>query len=416
MTTRGNSATVSEMPFQVRTSQEASGSFSSTLPWILFLTLLVFVGILPRLLLAPLLLRVSDSFGVTYSTASGVFLTGSIGFVVGLLSSGFVASVLRHRWTITVAIIVSGLSLLALSLVSSLAAFHVFFALLNWGSGLYPGSGIASVTTIAPQVHRGKALAIHESGPNLAFLVAPILVAVLAPHLGWRGIYRIAGLGALLVALAFALFGRASTERGQPPHFENISMFLRNKPFWIVSALFVVAASAAMGVFSVLPTYLVVDHGLSEGLVNTLVGLSRLSGFASILFAGALVDRFGFVPVVAVVLGTTGVVTVALGLTSGVPLLVAVFLQPLLVQSFFPLGLSALSDVAPPHARNLAVALAIPMANFFGAGVAPRLLSLAGTAGFFRSAFVALGLITVASLLLLRAYHPAPPQPDTGSA
>lgn len=396
------------MPFQVRTSQEASGSFSSTLPWILFLTLLVFVGILPRLLLAPLLLRVSDSFGVTYSTASGLFLTGSIGFVVGLLTSGFVASRLRHRRTITVAIVVCGLSLLALSFVPSLALFHVFFALLNWGSGLYPGSGIASVTSIAPQVHRGKALAIHESGPNLAFLVAPILVAVLAPYMGWRGLYRIAGVAAILVASAFAVFGRASDDRGQPPHFENISMFLRNGPFWVVSALFVVAACAAMGVFSVLPTYLVVDHGLREGLVNTLVGLSRLSGFASILFAGALVDRFGFAPVVLVVLGTTGVVTVALGLFSGIPLLVAVFLQPLLVQSFFPLGLSALSDVAPPHARNLAVALAIPLANFSGAGVAPRLLSLAGTGGHFRLAFIVLGTLTVASLLLLRAYRPAP--------
>ncbi len=404
------------MPFQLRTSQEASGSFSSTLPWILFLTLLVFVGILPRLLLAPLLLRVSDSFGVTYSTASGIFLTGSVGFVVGLLTSGFVASRLRHRWTIILAIIVCGLSLLALSAVSSLVAFHVFFALLNWGSGLYPGSGIASVTTIAPQVHRGKALAVHESGPNLAFLVAPILVAVLAPHLGWRGIYRIAGAAALLVAAAFAVFGRASNDRGQPPHFENVAVFLRNGPFWVVSALFVVAASAAMGVFSVLPTYLVVDHGLSEGLVNTLVGLSRLSGFASILFAGALVDRFGFVPVVSVVLGTTGAITVALGLTSGVPLLVAVFLQPLLVQSFFPLGLSALSDVAPPHARNLAIALAIPLANFFGAGVAPRLLSFAGSAGFFRLAFIVLGTVTAASLLLLRAYRPSPPEPTTDRA
>ncbi|MFW5745083.1 MAG: MFS transporter [bacterium] len=400
------------MPFQVRTSQEASGSFTSTLPWILFLTLLVFVSILPRLLLAPLLLRVSDSFGVTYSTASGVFLTGSIGFVAGLLTSGFVASFLRHRWTIIVAIIVCGFSLLALSAVSSLVAFHVFFALLNWGSGLYPGSGIASVTTLAPQVHRGKALAIHESGPNLAFLVAPILVAVLAPHMGWRGIYRIAGAVALVVASAFAVFGRANDDRGQPPHFENVSMFLRNGPFWIVSALFVVAASAAMGVFSVLPTYLVVDHGLNEGLVNTLVGLSRVSGFASILFAGALVDRFGFAPVVSVVLGTTGVVTVTLGLASGIPLLVAVFLQPMLVQSFFPLGLSALSDVAPPHARNLAIALAIPLANFFGAGVAPRLLSLAGTGGHFRLAFIVLGTITVASLLLLRVYRPAPPTPD----
>lgn len=389
-----------------RTSQDASESFSSSLPWILFLAILVFFAILPRLVLAPVLLRVSESFGVSYSTASELFLTGSIGFVVGLISSGFISNRLTHRWTINVAVLVSGGSLIALSFVDSLLPFHLLFALLNWGSGLYPGSGIASVTTLAPRSHRGTALAIHESGPNLAFLVAPILVAILAPTLGWRGIYRIVGLLTLGVAAAFVFFGRASGDRGQPPHFENVSVFLRNGPFWVVSALFVVAACAAMGVYSVLPTYLVVDHGLSEQLVNTLVGLSRATGFASILVAGALADRYGFAPVVTVVLGMTGIVTVLVGLLSGWSMLVAVFLQPLLVGSFFPLGLGALADVAPPHARSLAIALAIPLANLFGAGIAPRVMSLAGTAGHFRLAFVVLGVLTVASLLLLRTIKP----------
>jgi MFS transporter, NNP family, nitrate/nitrite transporter len=391
------------MSVNIRSSQDASGSFSSTLPWVLFLTLLVFFSILPRLVLAPVLLRVSETFGVTYSTASGLFFTGSIGFVAGLVTSGFLAHRLTHRWTIALAITMCGASLLALSVVGSLTAFHVLFALLNWSSGLYPGSGIASVTTLAPDTHRGTALAIHESGPNLAFLVAPILVAILAPSFGWRGIYRIVGALALVAATSFAVFGRASTDRGQPPHFENVSAFLKNGPFWVVSALFIVAASAAMGVYSVLPTFLVVDHGLSEQLVNTLVGLSRVTGFASILLAGALADRHGFAPVVTVVLGTTGIVTLLIGVVSGTPLLVAVFLQPMLVGAFFPLGLTALTDVAPAHARSLAVTLAIPLANLFGAGITPRLMSLAGTAGHFRLAFVVLGVLTVASLLLLRS-------------
>jgi len=280
----------------------------------------------------------------------------------------------------------------------------VVYFVTNWASGLYPGSGIVSVTEIAPERHRGVALAVHESGPNLAFLVAPIMVALLAPHLGWRAVFRLAGAVSLAVGILFVPLGRASSDRGQPPRFGNISLFLRSRPFWVVSILFMMAASGAMGVFSVLPTYLIVEHGLDERLVNTLVGLSRVTGFASILLAGTLADRYGFVRVVLIVLGTTGLVTVAIGVASGPPLLVAVFLQPLLVGAFFPLGLSALSDVAPPQARSLAVTLAIPLANLSGAGLAPRVLSWAGELGRFRLGFVVLGLLTIASLVLLRGF------------
>lgn len=384
-------------------SREPTPRFAAVMPWLLFLTLVVFFGILPRLLLAPLLLRIAESFGTSYGRASGLFLTGSIGFITGLVVSGFLANRIRHRGTIIVAVTLSGLTLLGLSVTQSLAGFHVGFYLTNFASGLYPGSGIASVTALVADRQRGTALAIHESGPNLAFLLAPVLVAVLAPVLGWRGVFRIAGGATVAVAAAFAIAGRASVERGQSPNFANISLFLRNRPFWIISVLFIVAASGAMGVFSVLPTYLVVEHGLSEQLVNTLVGLSRITGFVSILLAGSLADRYGFAPVVSIVLGTTGVVTLLLGLTEGVPLLAAVFLQPMLVGAFFPLGLAALADVAPAEARNLAVALAIPLANLVGAGVTPRVMSAAGEAGHFRIAFIALGVLTVASLLLLRA-------------
>ncbi len=384
------------------------GRFLSALPWVFFLTIVVFMGILPRLLLAPMLLRIAGSFGVGYSDVSGVFLTGSVGFVTGLLTSGFIANRITHRWTIVLSIGLNAVALLVLSTVTSIVGFHLLFMVINWASGLYPGSGIASVIALVSRSRRGTALAIHESGPNLAFLAAPILAAILAPALGWRVVFRVVGVAALLIATAFAAFGRASTERGQSPNFQNIALFLHNRPFWVVSVLFVVAASGAMGIFSVLPTYLIVDHGLREELVNTLVGLSRVTGFASILLAGTLADRYGFNRVVVVVLGTTGLVTIALGITTGPVLLVAVFLQPLLVGAFFPLGLSALSDVAPPAARNLSVALAIPLANFFGAGVAPRALSWAGSVGAFGLGFVVLGAVTIMSLWLLRWMGPSP--------
>jgi predicted MFS family arabinose efflux permease len=375
--------------------------FSTALPWILFLMGVVFFAMLPRLLLAPLLLRISGDLGITYDRASLFFLSASAGFVTGLFTSGFVSKWLTHRWTIVAATVIAGGALAVLSRVQSATAFHLVILAGGWANGLYPGSGIASVTTIAPDHHRGKALAIHECGPNLAFVLAPVIAAALSPSIGWRGVALVVGIGAIAAGGAFALLGRASAERGEPPNMHNVAELARNRSFWVVSALFVVAATAAFGVYGVLPTYLVVDHGLSERLVNNLVGASRITAFAAILGAGTLTDRFGFRPVVTVVLVVTGVATVLMGVARGWLLVVSVFVQPMIVGAYFPVGLNALAGVTSPQRRSLAVALAIPMANIVGAGVAPPLLTAAGARGHFATAFVVLGVLVVASVALL---------------
>jgi len=377
----------------------------------MFLIMMVFFAVFPRLLLAPLLLRISSGLGIEYGRASGFFLTAAFGFTTGLLTSGFAAKFYTHRWTIVGSVALTGVSFLALSTVQTVLAFHVVLFVGAFGNGLYPGSGVASVAALVPDHHRGKALAMHEAGPNLAFILAPILAAIIAPFAGWRGVFVLTGAAALIAAAVFAAFGRGHRERGEPPHFENIKLFLHSRDFWITATLFAVVVSTAVGVFSMLPTFLVVEHGHSEQFVNTLVGVSRITGFAAIFTAGALSDRFGFAAVVSVIMSVTGIMTILIGLTHGTVLLVAVFLQPLVVQAFFPVAIRALTDAAPVAARNLAVALAIPMANLVGAGIAPRAFGAVAAAGHFETGFIALGTLTVVSLALLpmRRAKQAPP-------
>jgi NNP family nitrate/nitrite transporter-like MFS transporter len=296
-------------------------------------------------------------------------------------------------------------SLLALAASQSVGFFHLMMFTAGWGNGLYPGSGIASVAALVPDQHRGKALALHEAGPNLAFILAPIIAAAAAPFVGWRGVFALTGAAALLAGVLFAGFGRGRAEAGEPPHFENVRLFLHNRDFWVISILFAVVVSTAVGVFAILPTYLIVEHGHNEAFVNTLVGVSRVTGFAAIFTAGALSDRFGFAAVVTVIMTVTGGMTILIGLTGGTLLLIAVFLQPLVVQAFFPVAIRALTDAAPVQARNLAVALAIPLANLVGAGVAPRAFGAVAAAGYFRVGFVVLGTMTVVSLGLLPLLH-----------
>jgi predicted MFS family arabinose efflux permease len=387
-------------------SSHQTPRFVQTLPWILFLMSMVFFGIMPRLLLAPLLLRISADLGMSYDRASLFFFTVSAGFVTGLFASGIVAQKLTHKWTIVVSVLLTGTALIVLSRVRSVALFHIVLYAGGLANGLYPGSGIASVTVIAPDVHRGKALAVHECGPNLAFIMAPIIAAALAPVIGWRGVALWVGLAAVAASVVFAAAGRASNSRGQAPSFRNIAALVRNRSFWVISAIFVVAFTAAAGVYGVLPTYLIVEHGLSERFVNNLVGASRITGFIAILSAGGLTDRFGFRPVVTVILIVTGAATLLLGISKGWLLLVSVFVQPAIVGAYFPVGLNALANATTPERRNLAIALAIPLANIVGGGLAPPLFTAAGARGWFPHAFVLVGILVVASIGLLPLMRP----------
>ena len=378
-----------------------SPRFAPALPWILFLAAMVFFVMLPRLLLSPMLLRISEDLGIGFERASLFFLTSSVGYVLGLLTSGYVARLLAHKWTITLSVALACISLMVLSRANSVLAFHLILFFGNWSVGLYPGSGIAAVSSLAPESHSGLSLAIHECGPNFTFILAPVIAAALVPSLGWRGVMLLTGACGTAFAMSFAVWGRAGKDRGEAPNFRNIVELARNRSFWIISILFILAATAALGVYTILPTYLILEHGLPERFVNNLVGASRITGFLAILSAGSLADRFGFRPVVAVILAVTGLATILMGLSRGTLLLVSVFLQPMIIQAYFPVALNALARVTAPERRNLAVSLAIPMANLVSVGVAPALLSAAGARGLFPQSFVVLGVLVVAGLALL---------------
>ena len=375
--------------------------FTSALPGISRFIMMIFFAVFPRLLLAPLLLRISADLQIGYSTASSFFLSSSAGFATGLVISGFIAHLLTHRWTIICGAFLTGSMLLSLSVVQSVPLFHLFMFFLGFSNGLYHGSGIASVARTVPDAFRGRALAFHETGPNMAFILAPILSALLAPHIGWRGVFAATGFAAMGAGLLFALTHRGPSERSDPPHFRNLKLFASIPAYWTLLLLLAIATSLLYGAFSVLPTFLAIEHNLPEAFLNNLIGMSRIAGFFTIFAAGYLADRLGFRVVLATILIFTGGLTMLIGVLSGKILLVTVFLQPMITQSFFPVAFGAITRLARPAARNLAISLAIPFSNLIGGGLAPPLITAAGAAGYFGLGFVVLGATAVLSTLLL---------------
>jgi len=380
--------------------------WKNQLPALVFLAVVVFFGVFPRLLLAPMLVEIGDDLAITTGQATRLFLFVSVGYTLSMLLSGFVSQRLGHRRTLVVSGVATGTGALAVSLAGSLGTVQAATVLLGAGAGLYAPSGIPTVVSLVTREERGKALAIHELGPNTAVMAAPLVAAALVPSISWRLVLGGTGLICLVNAAAFARFGKGSDARGEPPSLSNVATLLSDATFWVVAALLTVAVSAAVGVYAILPSFLIAERGLEAGFVNTLIGISRTSGIAMVFLTGVLVDRIGVKRMLRIVCLVAGAFTLLLGVARGGLLVAAVLLQPLLVPAFFPTALSAIAQVGPPRLRNLAVALAIPAAHFVGTGVFPSFAGLLAEHGRFAFAFVILAGVLFASLALVPRFQP----------
>jgi NNP family nitrate/nitrite transporter-like MFS transporter len=373
---------------------------------VLLLTGTVYLNFLGRLVFSPLLVPIEAEFNVGHAVTGSFFLIMAIGFSMTMLLSGFVARLIGHRATIQTASLAVVVSTLAIAASPDLLLIQIGLFVLGAGAGLYAPSGIAALTEMVEPTDWGKAIAFHDLGPNLAFISAPFLTNVLLPATSWRGVVATIGVAAAAMLLLFSISSNAGRFKGEPPRFSTVTDLIRQPRFWAVGTFFMLAASATLGVFSILPTYLTVERNFDSSTVNTLVGLSRISGVVMVFVSGILRDRLGERVLIGAVVGVGGVLTILFGVLHGAPLVAVVFLQPAVVTAFFPAALSALSRIGTATSRNVVVSLMIPAANTMGAGVFPAAMGFLGDRGVFYLGFLILGGVMLVSLGLVRYLDP----------
>ncbi len=367
--------------------------------------LMVLYNFLSRGVFSPLLPILEEEFGVNHGRSSTLFLIMSISMSSSMVFSGFISSRLNHRGTILLYEFMLGLSLMLCAFSPSFLLMQFAAALLGISSGLYAPSGLASVTNLASRQHWGKAISLHETGPNFGLVLAPLVVGFAAPFLGWKLVLILIGAANWLNGLLYFIYGRGGNFAGAPPNFSNLKLILNNRSFWIMALFLVLAASSSIGVYSILPTYLISDKGLNPKLVNSVVGFSRVSAIAFVLGAGVLADRFGLKKLIGIILILTGSFGLLLGVLDGAALLVAVFFQPVIVSGFFPVFNTTVSNITTAKTRNVAFSLIIPFASALGAGATPTIMGYLGERGYFGHSFIGLGILCIAATLLLPTLH-----------
>jgi NNP family nitrate/nitrite transporter-like MFS transporter len=375
---------------------------------LLLLTSIFFLNFMGRVVQAPLMPAVESDLGISHAEAGSLFFTISTGYFISLIGSGFVSARLKHRGNVILSGVTAGLALFVTASSGSLWGVRAGMFILGLATGLYLPSGIAAITGFVSQAHWGKAVAVHEVAPNLSFVMAPLFAEAVLLGFSWRAALAILGAAAVLATAVFARFSRVGGFAGEAPNFASLKALVSVPSFWIMVLLFSLGISSTMGIYTMLPLYLVSEHEFAREFANTVVAFSRVSGIVMAFLGGWVTDRFGPKRTLGFVMLFTGAFTLLLGTapTRWVPYLV--FLQPMVAVCFFPAGFAALGLVAPARARNIAVSFTAPVAFLVGGGVVPTLIGAVGDLGSFGLGIAVVGGMILAGAAVTRALNLGP--------
>ncbi|MGH7798368.1 MAG: MFS transporter [Candidatus Binatia bacterium] len=367
---------------------------------VFFLVVIFLLNFTSRIILSPLLPTIEEELAISHSQAGFLFFLTSGGYLVGLLSSGRLASRTSHSLAIVISSAGVGVAMVMIAFAANLWLTRFGLFGVGLAAGWYMPSAIATITSLVDRAHWGKAIAVHELAPNVAFFISPFIAELFLKWASWRSALAVLGGLSVLAGVSFARFGRGGDFPGEPPLSCAFGALARTPSFWLMIILFGLGVSSTVGVYAMLPLYLVTERGFEPSWANSILAFSRAHGPIMGLLGGWASDKLGAGRTIIISMAFTGVTTLLLGLLSDRWLSAVVLFQPLLAVWFFPAAFAAISMITPPNARNLAVSFSVPFGFLIGGGAIPTFIGAMGDAGSFASGFTVTGALIAAGALL----------------
>ncbi len=391
-----------------RGEKKSGGSFLQSIRPILILTSVFFLNFTSRISPAPLASGIERDLNLSHADSGTLFLFISLGYFITLIGSGFLSARLNHKWTIVTSNTALGFALIGTAFCVGPWTVRLGLFMVGMAAGLYLPSGIATLTALTPSRHWGKAIAIHELAPNLSFIATPLVCEAILMWFSWRIVFLLMGIVTLIMSPVFVRYSRIGDFKSEAPSLRSMGQLFGSLSFWVMVLLFSLGVISTLGIYTMLPLFLVSDHGMDRNMANTLIALSRIPGVIMAFVGGWATDRIGSRRTLKIVLLITGLMTCFLGIASRSAIPYIVFLQPLIAACFFPAGFAAMSLIVSAKLRHLAVSLMIPLVIVAGAGLAPVFIGFIGdTHSFALGIMICGGLITIGSFFtgLLKFYE-----------
>ncbi|PZE32519.1 MFS transporter [Curtobacterium sp. MCLR17_055] len=345
----------------------------------------------------PLLDDIASSLGTSASLAGLLVTLTQVGYALGILLVVPLGDVLDRRRLIPWVLVASAVALLLAAIAPTFATLLVALALVGLttvaGQLLIPLAG-----DLADPAQRGRVVGTIASGVLTGILVSRTISGLVADAFGWRAIYVLAAVVAVVLAL---LLRRAIPEleaRGGVQYPQLIlSVFRAVRTHRTVQVTLVISSSvfAVFTMFWTALTFLLSSdpYDFSTSSIG-LVGLVGLAGAVAAQRVGRLHDRGLSVPVTggAIVLLLVSLVVAGIGAHSIVVVLLAVLLLDVAVQAANVLNQTRLFSVDPAARSRLNTAFVT--SNFIGGAIGSALASVLWNAGGWTAVTIGAAVLT----------------------
>ena len=143
-----------------------------------------------------------------------VIITFQFAYGIGFLLAGRIIDKLGTKVGYAVAILIWGLASMSHSLVGSVFGFCIARVFLGLGeSGNFPAA-IKATTEWFPAQDRAKAVGIFNSGANVSFFIAPLLITFVTARWGWRSAFLATGSMGMIWLILWLSFPYNKLRRG----------------------------------------------------------------------------------------------------------------------------------------------------------------------------------------------------------
>jgi SHS family lactate transporter-like MFS transporter len=253
-------------------------------------------------------------------------------------------------------ILVYSLLSFSTAFVPNLTAFLIVRALFGIGMGGVWGIGSSlAMETIKPEA-RGIVSGLLQSGYATGYLLASIVFGLLYVHVGWRGMFVVGLLPALmLIPYVYRSVPESPVfNRARGAAAPILSVLRRH---WKLT-LYTIVLMTAFNFFShgtqdLYPTFLQKQHGLAPPAVSTIAIIYNIGAVLGCLLFGTLSQRFGRKRMM-ITAALLALPTVALwAFSPSVPMLtLGAFLINFFVQGCWSIIPAHLNELSPPEARS----------------------------------------------------------------
>jgi len=313
---------------------------------------------------------IGQTFGVEHTPVTyAVWLTLAMR-PVGAFLFGILADRFGRRPTLMLDIICYSILGFASGFVTSLGALYLVRALFGIAMGGEWGVGASLTMETIPPSARGLISGLLQAGYPSGYLLASIVYALLFDHIGWRGMFMIGALPALLV-----LFVRSGVDES-PAWLEskpNTKQIVLSVTLHLPLFIFVVLLMTAFNFYShgtqdSYPAFLKVQHKFNSQIVGTVTAIASIGAILGGIVFGQISQQIGRRKAI-VVAALVSLLVIPMWAFSESPMLLAIgaFIMQFMVQGAWGVIPAHLNELSPPEVRGTFPGFAYQLGNFFAA-------------------------------------------------